>query len=103
MHFDIRKIQHLRGSVDPDDVSELLSLAKEAPKVDAEVAKIVNGEYIKIKKSEHCNASLVQYDAFSDKVNNIVSHCSKLVKEHHGLNCISQEIEFVYYSTGTRY
>ncbi len=103
MHFDIRKIKHLNESVDPVTVSELLSLAKAAPKVDAEVAKIVNGEYIKIKKSEHCNASLVQYNAFSDKVDAVVSHCSNLVKEYHGLNCISQEIEFVYYSTGTRY
>jgi predicted 2-oxoglutarate/Fe(II)-dependent dioxygenase YbiX len=103
MHFDIRKIQHLKGSLDPHAVSELLTLAKAAPKVDAEVAKIVDGEYIKFKKSDQCNASLVQYDAFSDNVESIVSHCRDLVKKYHGLPCISEEIEFVYYSTGTRY
>jgi predicted 2-oxoglutarate/Fe(II)-dependent dioxygenase YbiX len=103
MHFDIRKIQHLRETLAPHDVTELLSLARAAPKADAEIAKIVDGEYIKFKKSELCNASLVQYDGFADKVDNIVTHCSKLVKNYHGVNCINHEIEFVYYSTGTKY
>lgn len=103
MHFDIRKIQHLSNTLAPHDVAELLSLAQAAPKTEAEVAKIVDGEYIKFKKSEYCNANLVQYEEFSDKVDSIVNHCSKLVKKHHNVNCISHEIEFVYYSTGTKY
>ena len=103
MHFDIRKIQHLSETLSPHDVTELLSLARAAPKTDAEVAKIVDGEYIKFKKSEHCNASLVQYSEFTDKVDDIVAHCSKLVKNYHGVNCINHEVEFVYYSTGTKY
>ena len=103
MHFDIRKIKHLKVSIDPLIITDLLLLAKAAPKIDAEVANIIDGEYVKIKKSEHCNASLVEYDVFSDKVDCIIEHCSKLVKDQYGLNCISQEIEFVYYSTGTSY
>ena len=103
MHFDIRKIQHLKESLDLHEVTELLSLAQAAPKIDAEIAKIVDGKYVKFKKSEQCNASLVQYDAFPDKVESIVAHCSELVKDYHGVNCIDHEIEFVYYSTGTKY
>lgn len=103
MHFDITKIKHLPNSLTSEQVKSILEPAIVAPRLDAEVVKLVNGKDIRIKHSEYCNASLVDYRSFESKIHNIVKHCTDLVKDQFNLTCVGTEVEFVYYSTGTHY
>lgn len=103
MHLNPLKIKYLPKAINVDITNEILRLAKSAPNEDAEVADIVDGKYVKIKHNENCNASLVNYSTFTDKVNDLVDRCAVLVKEQTGLTCVDKTIEFVHYTTGTKY
>jgi predicted 2-oxoglutarate/Fe(II)-dependent dioxygenase YbiX len=103
MHFDITKIKHLPNALTEKEVDSVYKAALSAPRLDAEVATFINGEYTKIKNSEYCNASLVDYKNFKDQIDNITNKCSLLIKEKFDLTCVDSEIEFVHYTTGTHY
>ena len=103
MHMNPLKIKHLKNAIDIATIDDILSLAKSAPRLDAEVATFINGKYVKVKDTKTCNASLVDHSSFDDKINDLIEKCSELVKQKTGLTCIGQTSEFVHYTTGTKY
>jgi len=103
MHLNPLKIRHLHNAIDQNTISELYNLATIANKSLAHVGNLENNQYVKSYDSNICNAYLVDYSNFIDKVENLIDTCKTIVKEKTKLKCINTEINFLYYNNGGKY
>lgn len=102
MHFDIRKLKHIRSAISVDLISELYESAKRAKILPATVGKIVNGTYT-TEYSKWCTANFVDYDNFSDKVTVATNQCRSIIEKLYDIQCVDSEIHFLHYTDGTYY
>lgn len=102
MHFDIRKIRHLKSIVEPALIDLLYNSAKNATDEPATVGKIVNGQYT-TEYNKWCTAKFVDYSAFKSDVDKVIDICTEHVEKNFNVNCLQHEIHFLHYTDGTHY
>lgn len=102
MHFDIRKITHVKYTFDSQFIDQIHKRAGSAPKKQASVGKIVNGEYT-TDYNKWCTASYVDFTLFQDQIDIIREKCKQLVEKNYKLKCLNHEINFLHYEDGGEY
>jgi len=103
MHLDSRKIHHLSDAISSDLIKSLLHHAQEAPKDDATVGKIINGEYVTAHNKDLCAAKFVDYTVFSEEVDKLIDDCKQLAKEKFDVATINHEVHFLCYGADSHY
>lgn len=103
MFFDLRQIKHISNLLDDISLKELCAYAFNAPKKQATVGKIVNGNYT-TEYNEWCTADFIDYSAFNVSIDFLTT---KIVTEIENLYKVkvasAPEVHFLSYKSGAYY
>ena len=102
MFFDIRKIKHLKNTIDTNIISTLYTKAISAIKEKATVGKVINGKYT-TEYDKWCTANFVVYTDFVEQVNQVKSQVKDNIEQNYNVQCLDDEIHFLHYQNDSYY